>query len=520
LKAGQSLPVAGAIAGIVFTLWYFGITFLSPLFNILFPAPFLSMLVTGLVLTAVYTPLQYFLSRDRVWYMLLLGAGAGWTAAYLLLRLVGIWWPIEAWLVGLAVFLAPPASLSVLLLLRSRAKTTIQAAPAPAEQAVEVVVEPKPAEETPATTPPPPQQPLPAAEQGVKQVVEQPSVMQSYALQLAEPAAPPEKIDSEEFEEYLLEYLDLSKQTEIIPVPASNPDGALFPAIQEKIDIETSRLMVFFKKLQEKGILKIGGIEFKKAVCPRCYSAQSIVSLRCKKCRSANISRQRILQHESCGFLGPEERFYESGRFICPRCGTEVTVASEPEETTAHERLKVHSSLFICYQCDEVNPEPYVSFKCLTCGLDYDYNVLELKTFYRYIVNQDILQKAVEHNKPIKLMSETIRSLGYEVERGVSITGSSSVAYRADLLVKQNGQPKTAVFFIRTDKKDEQLGSVTKIMSMKLDLANMDVLVLSYPELHLEAKKILDLFNIYYVDALYSKDMRTVAALMFRRGGV
>jgi hypothetical protein len=57
-------------------------------------------------------------------------------------------------------------------------------------------------------------------------------------------------------------------------------------------------------------------------------------------------------------------------------------------------------------------------------------------------------------------------------------------------------------------------------MSMKLDLANMDVLVLSYPELHHEAKKILDLFNIYYVDALYSKDMRTVAALMFRRGGV
>jgi hypothetical protein len=107
LKAGQSLPVAGAIAGIVFTLWYFGITFLSPLFNILFPAPFLSMLVTGLVLTAVYTPLQYFLSRDRVWYMLLLGAGAGWTAAYLLLRLVGIWWPSRGMVGGLGGFPSP-----------------------------------------------------------------------------------------------------------------------------------------------------------------------------------------------------------------------------------------------------------------------------------------------------------------------------------------------------------------------------------------------------------------------------
>jgi ribosomal protein L40E len=141
--------------------------------------------------------------------------------------------------------------------------------------------------------------------------------MQSYITpQQAEPTAPPEKIDSEEFEEYLLEYLDLSaSQTEIIPVPASNAEGAVFPAIQEKLDIETSRLMVFFKKLLEKGILKIGGIEFKKAVCPRCYSAQNIVSLKCKKCKSANLSRQRILQHESCGFLGPEEHFYESGRW-------------------------------------------------------------------------------------------------------------------------------------------------------------------------------------------------------------
>jgi hypothetical protein len=120
------------------------------------------------------------------------------------------------------------------------------------------------------------------------------------------------------------------------------------------------------------------------------------------------------------------------------------------------------------------------------------------------------------------LMSEAIRSLGYEVERGASLTGSSSVTYRADLLVKQNGKPKTAVFFIRTDKKDEQInGSVTKIMIMKLDLNNVDVFVLSYPELHDEAKKILNLFNILLRGfALYSKDLRTVAALMFGRGGV
>ena len=517
MKIVPSLFAAGAVAGIVFSLWYFGIVFMSPMFSLMFPDPF-SMLITGSVLTAVYTPLHYRLSKYGVWYMLLFGAGAGVAAAYLLLSLVGAWLPVEAWLLSLAVFLAPPALLSILLTIWSRSKTTVQAEPAAVGQAPEVVAMPMPSEQTITETPP--QQSPTTVDQDVKQAFEQPAVMQPYIPQQAEPAGPADNIDSEEFEEYLLEYLDLNRLTEIIPVPASNADGAIFPAIQEKIEIDTSRLMVFFKKLLENGILRIGGIEFKKAVCPRCFSAQSIVSLRCKKCRSANLSRQRILQHESCGFLGPEDRFYESGRFICPRCGTEVSVTSEPEVAAAHERLKVHSSLFICYQCDEVNPEPYVSFKCLTCGMDYDYNLLELKTFYRYAVNQDILQKAVEHNKPIRLLSESIKAFGYETERGASITGSSNVRYRVDLLIKQDNQLKSTVFFIKTNKKEEQLESVTKIISMKLDLANTDVFVLSYPELYQEAKKILDLFNIFYVDALYSKDLKAVAALLFRRGGL
>ena len=512
--------MAAAVAGVVFPLWYLGLTFLTPLLNVMFPTHIVSMLVIGLMLTSIYTPLHYRLSRDRVWYLLLSGAGAGWVAAYLLLNIVGVRWPVEAWLVSLAAFLAPPAlfNLTFLFIRGNRPKAPIQTKPAVVEQPAEVVVEPKPPEVTPAETPP---QPTPTTvEQGAEQAVELPAVMQLYIPQQAESTGPPEKIDSEEFEEYLLEYLGLSRQTEIIPVPASDAEGAVFPAIQDKLNIETSRLMTFFKKLLEKGILKIGGIEFKKAVCPQCYSAQNMILLKCKKCRSANLSRQRILQHESCGFLGPEEHFYAGGGHICPRCGREVSITSELEEAAGRESLKIYSSLFLCHQCGEVDPEPYVSFKCLTCGLDYDYNTLELKTFYKYGVNQDVLQKAVEHNKPVRLMSETIRSLGYEVERGASLTGSSHVTYRADLLVKQNGKPKSAVFFIKADKKDEQINAVTKVIIMKLDLNDVDVFVLSYPELHEEAKKILNLFNIFYVDSLHSKYPHSVAALLFGRGGV
>lgn len=513
------MRVAAATAGVVFALWYVVGGFLPSFLVNLLPAQysFLVFILTGLGLTTVYTVIHYKIQNIVFWPVLLVGAFGGWLAALFLHAQLGSKWPIEGWLMGLGVFLAPPAILSVLSGIRKKEIPPVQI------ERVEPTQEP-PASGEQASVQQPQQQ---SVEQQTPTVVETSvketavaEASQVFAPPLPEPPHLPEKIDSEELEDYLLEYIETSRLTEIIPIPASSAEGGYFPTIQERLDIDSSRLMLLLKRLLDKGILKIGGIEFKKVVCPRCFSALNMISLSCKSCKSPNLSRQRILQHEACGFLGPEERFSEGGRNLCPRCGTDVSIASEPEEEGMHDKLKVHSSLFICYQCNEVNPEPYVSFKCVTCGMAYDYNSLELKTFYRYTVNPQALSKALEQNKPIKLLVEKLRTLGYSIERYTTILGSSKISHRLDLLVKQNGDPRFVIMFIKTDKKEDQLNTIMKVMTMKLDLSDVDFYVMSYHPLHDEARRIAELFNIWYVDSILTKDLSTVVSSLFARGRV
>ncbi|MEM0478449.1 MAG: hypothetical protein QXN77_08620, partial [Candidatus Caldarchaeum sp.] len=324
------------------------------------------------------------------------------------------------------------------------------------------------------------------------------------------------QIDSEDLEDFILDFIDQKKITEITPLQSATADGGFYPVLQDEIDVDTTRLTMILKRLAEKGIIKIGGIGFKRIACPQCFSCDVMFNISCKSCKSPNISRQRILQHESCGFLGPEERFLEGTRYMCPRCGSEVTIAHEGMESgVSHDVAKVHSSLFMCYQCNEVNNEPYVTFKCVTCGTQFDYNALELKTFYKYVVNVDKLSKTLESNKPIKLIADKIRSFGFAVERNAKIVGASNLPHRVDLMFRRNDQTKVLLIFLKTDRKEEQVNNIMKIMTIKLDVLDADLFLLSYFPLHEEAKRLVEMFNIYYLDSILSRDPEQVALTLF-----
>ncbi|MCS7110492.1 MAG: hypothetical protein NZ956_03375 [Candidatus Caldarchaeum sp.] len=518
MKGTGSLLVGLSMAGLVFSMWFAGAAFLVPLLFRFFIPDFLSVFViNGLILSSVYSVIHYKLHGVVFWPVMVAGSVVGGLLAYLLMLFAGSVWPLEIWMTGLAVFIGPPILVSVVKTLSARRKPATVAV----VETVEAVTatETKPATQETQTKPQPqitthnaPQQePQPSTVETTTPAISQVVIYQEGL----KPAETVEKIDSEDFEDYILDFIDGKKITELVPVQSPSADGGLYPVIQDEIDIDTTRLNMVLKRLLDKGIIRIGGIEFKRIACPRCFSSSVMFSISCKSCKSPNISRQRILQHESCGYLGPEERFLEGGRYMCPRCGTEVTVAKEAEEETMHDKAKVHSSLFICYQCNEVNNEPLVAFRCITCGMDFDYNSLELKTFYRYLVSLDSLSKALEHNKPVKLITEEIRLLGYKVEKNVKIMGSSNLTHRVDLLISKDGVKKALIMFLKSDRKDEQVNNIMKVMTMKLDLADLDFYVLSYFQLHAEAKRLMELFNIWYVESVLTKNISAIVSGLF-----
>ncbi|MEM0441073.1 MAG: hypothetical protein QW463_05660, partial [Candidatus Caldarchaeum sp.] len=264
MKAAGYILAFMSMTGLVFSMWFAAASFLVPvLLRFFIPDSLISLLITALILSALYTFIHYKLQRTIFWPLLTLGALSGGILAYVLLYLVGSSWPLVPWFLGLATFVVPSVVISVVFVVLSRGKK----ATAVEVEAVEPVVTEKPAEQQPGgeekkleIQPSPPSQPQPQQQfstspQPIAAAVEQPTAYpQVLVYQTPQIPIVPEKIDSEDIEDYILDFIDQKKITELVPVQAPSADGGIYPAIQNDVDIDTARLVGSYVRPKQKSM--------------------------------------------------------------------------------------------------------------------------------------------------------------------------------------------------------------------------------------------------------------------------
>ncbi|MEM4355659.1 MAG: hypothetical protein QW082_05285 [Nitrososphaerota archaeon] len=485
---------------------------------------FIAYALTGLLIGAVNGLVLYRLIK--AWFVLLVGAAAGWGLAFALIMFSGPIVSILGWATGLAVFAAilvgfvrllggggvkiPPPMPSQID--RETAQTPQPPQTIESKPMVKVQETPAPTLTETGSTPPPTQATTPSP-QTETEMTPPPTATQTETAPptpMAIPPPPPEpSLSIEDLEETLVEIMVEEEITEIVPLPNNtSPEGGSYPDLESRLGIDTTTLLKVIKRLIDKNIVKVSGVEFKKVMCPHCQSALNILTLSCRACGSTNIGRQRILQHEACGYLGPEDSFTTGGRPLCPRCGSSVKILRGPIEDEQEQVLKVHSSFFMCYDCNEVSPDPYISFRCLTCGLDYDLSSFEFKTFYKYAINPEMISELQRQKRPLKLIAEELKKQGYEVQLGARILGSSKVRHNIDLLYSRLGQVRGAVFLF-SDKGGAKIHEIMKIIVMKADTRIDNIKILCLGQLDNDSKRLAELYNIVVMENLATKDLGT-----------
>jgi ribosomal protein S27AE len=265
--------------------------------------------------------------------------------------------------------------------------------------------------------------------------------------------------------------------------------------------------MRLLRRLQDKNVVRVAGVEFKKIVCPHCQSALHTMNLRCKACGSVNIGRQRVMQHEACGYLGPETSFVAGERTICPRCGSQVRITASPLEEGGAEVLKVHSTFFTCFDCNEVSLDPNITFRCLICGIDYDMSSFEFRTFYRYTVNPEVISALQERSKPMRTIAEELRRRGFEARVNARVVGASKVTHRIDLLFGRGGKLDRAVFILQDLGEGLSVNSIIRIIFVKSDLRLERVALLSMRKLSEDARFLASQYGILLIEDMASKDI-------------
>jgi ribosomal protein S27AE len=510
----------------------------------------LSGALTGLLLGALNGFVSWRLARDLV--ILLVGSAAGWGVYFSLLTSLsqaGI--EMLGMLLSFAVFIALTGGIGVAYGLRLTLVRTMalkggapripagvqptsppraEAPPAPPAGAPVTTGTAQPTEQRPltgATSAPEaalgrqeasrevPEHVTPATEvigpegeEAGPAVTETERRLEEAGVELPAKVAPALSLD--ELEEMLVDMIVDEGLSEIVPLPNNtSPEGGSFPSIESRFEVDTAMVMRVLRRLQDKNIIRVAGVEFKKIVCPHCQSALHTLNLRCKSCSSVNIGRQRVMQHESCGYLGPETSFIAGERTICPRCGSQVLITASPLEEGEASSLKVHSTFFTCFDCNEVSLDPYITFRCLICGIDYDISSFEFKTFYKYSVNLEITSALQEKNKPLRLVAEELKRNGFEARVGVRVLGASKVRHRVDLLFGRGGLLNRGVFVLQDVGGGTPVNSIIRIIFVKSDLRLEKVALLSSRKLSEDARVLASQYGILLIEDLASKNILT-----------
>jgi ribosomal protein S27AE len=542
IVSGLILRTMLALA-ISFVLWVVGWGFFQPIIYAALAVEasvrgLLSSLSTGLLLGVLNGLISWRLARELV--ILLVGSAAGWVVALIILPppatdIAGIILPLAPYLaitagVGVAYGLKP----TILYLVAARAprpQTQMESAAmqqpstptAPPPSGGTVMEAPQPTaqpSQAPATSPQaagaestgetaesgPAETAAPEEEVPGPPLVETGALREEEGVDITARATPAPSLD--ELEEMLLDIIVDEGLSEIVPLPNNtSPEGGSFPSIESRLGVETGIVMRLLRRLQDKNVVRVAGVEFKKIVCPHCQSALHTMNLRCKACGSVNIGRQRVMQHETCGYLGPETSFVAGERTICPRCGSQVRITASPLEEGGAEVLKVHSTFFTCFDCNEVSLDPNITFRCLICGIDYDMSSFEFRTFYRYTVNPEVISALQERSKPMRTIAEELRRRGFEARVNARVVGASKVTHRIDLLFGREGKLDRAVFILQDLGEGLSVNSIIRIIFVKSDLRLERVALLSMRKLSEDARFLASQYGILLIEDMASKDI-------------
>lgn len=177
-------------------------------------------------------------------------------------------------------------------------------------------------------------------------------------------------------EALLLEYLWLRPGCVLEPLADwRSPQRYHYP-ILEALDRTNSDPDVWLQKMDRGGLLEKVALKDRQRECDFCGSAHLNFIDVCPNCRSIDIDQHTALHCFTCGLIAPEERFAQSGKRICPKCGTQLrhigTDYDRPLETC------------VCASCDHVFVEGDVVARCAICAHSMLPTALRLHKFYSW----------------------------------------------------------------------------------------------------------------------------------------
>jgi rubredoxin len=185
---------------------------------------------------------------------------------------------------------------------------------------------------------------------------------------------------------------------------------------------DDERASPVLESLADQGILER---EFREKVhrCPECEPTELRYETVCPECGSPETRRETILEHATCGYAAPRERFDAEGR--CPDCGDSF-VGITGEYATVGERHQ-------CTSCAWRFSELEGRLRCRRCSQVLRPSRAPEAVCYRYRFagsRRDWLYTQLAARGAVR---DVLSRRGFETAREETVIGASGIEYLLDL---------------------------------------------------------------------------------------
>lgn len=294
------------------------------------------------------------------------------------------------------------------------------------------------------------------------------------------------------FTERLLEAKDGTCPPERAPATTM---GYRYPLAEEHLGKNARETL---ERLTDKGFLERQFFS-RDLGCPKCGSIHLTLNFHCPNCNSQNISKRNMLEHVTCGFVGPEDEFKGQK---CPKCG-------KPAKQIGVDFVR-QGVMYSCSECKHVFQTPVEKLKCANDLTSFDKADAIEVILYSYKLArplEDEINKALYQKKYI---AEKLHGLGFKTLSPAIERGKSGIQQQFYMVaVAGMGFMKTKVVIeILGGDIEVSSNDVFVLYAKAVDVGAYGVILAAIPGLSADAKGVAETYGIAHVEA---QDLQTAA---------
>ncbi|MEM3522548.1 MAG: restriction endonuclease [Candidatus Bathyarchaeia archaeon] len=275
--------------------------------------------------------------------------------------------------------------------------------------------------------------------------------------------------------------------------PKLDKEGYKFPTLNKILGEKSISIL---EELVEKGILKHYLVDV-EIICPKCNSSILKDKYVCPFCTSFNLERKTLIEHYACGAVDFLEKFIHDDKYVCPKCNKTLKLIG-----TDYRKIE---NIYICRECGKNFSLPNIVHKCLICNHAFNYEEAKLNQVFGYKLNEDLKNEIIVNSVIEDPLIKILKKEGYSTESFGTLLGISGVNHTFELIARKNSE--VIAITIVSDVKEVGVDVVTSHFAKAYDAHPTKSMIIAFPKLSNEAKK---LANLYAIDVIEGETIEEI----------